>query len=168
MLDLKLEHYHKWWPRYYGAFVMKDKIHYSQEMANEVCEQIANGESLRSICAKDDMPSHEAVRKWRRMHHDFNMQYLAALLQQAESQFEDLVSIAENHHDVHRARLIIDTKKWCLERMNAKFRPHVQLHMAHKENLTDEELENIARSANVGAGSSTQAVSTPKSSRVIN
>lgn len=37
---------------------------YKAETARKICERIADGESLRSICEDSKMPSRETVRKW--------------------------------------------------------------------------------------------------------
>lgn len=39
---------------------------YTDEMGDEICRRIADGESLRSICEDEHMPSRETVRLWLR------------------------------------------------------------------------------------------------------
>lgn len=39
---------------------------YTEEMGDEICRRIADGESLRSICEDDHMPNRETVRLWLR------------------------------------------------------------------------------------------------------
>lgn len=37
---------------------------FSQALFNTICERIANGESLRAICADSDMPDKATVLRW--------------------------------------------------------------------------------------------------------
>jgi hypothetical protein len=37
---------------------------YSQDIADEICERLANGEPLAKICRDDHMPCYSAVRRW--------------------------------------------------------------------------------------------------------
>ena len=37
---------------------------YSPELAAEICDRLAHGESLRSICRDDDMPNRSTVIRW--------------------------------------------------------------------------------------------------------
>lgn len=44
---------------------------YTQEVADEICERIANGEPLRQICRDDKMPPWRTVYEWQAAHADF-------------------------------------------------------------------------------------------------
>lgn len=37
---------------------------YTDEIGAVICEAIADGQSLRSVCARDDMPSRSSVFRW--------------------------------------------------------------------------------------------------------
>lgn len=37
---------------------------YSDELAAEICERLANDESLNTICRDDHMPTRQAVHEW--------------------------------------------------------------------------------------------------------
>ena len=105
---------------------------YTQEVADTICEMIADGKSLRSICRADDMPDKATVMRWL-AHPDrqsFRDQYAQAREIQADSLFDDCLSIADQYDEqeataeggtdhIQRARLRIDTRKW----MAGKLRP---------------------------------------------
>lgn len=39
---------------------------YTDDLFNEICERMANGETLMQICRDDQMPDHETVKRWTR------------------------------------------------------------------------------------------------------
>lgn len=102
---------------------MRRKFDFTQEIADEICSQIADGKSMRTICAANEMPSMTTVFKWLRTKDDFAQQYARAKQEQADALFEDVLNIADaaqmSDHQV--ARLKIDTRKW----MAGKLRPKV-------------------------------------------
>lgn len=42
----------------------KTPVPYSQEIADAICERLAGGETLKSICRDEGMPNDRAVRSW--------------------------------------------------------------------------------------------------------
>ena len=44
---------------------MAQKSKYTEQLADEICERIANGETLRAICRDDHMPCWGTVYNWR-------------------------------------------------------------------------------------------------------
>lgn len=123
------------------------KVFYSEELADKICELISSGKGVKNICEMEGMPCRYSINLWRREYEDFNRKYMVAMLVNAEITFEDMVGIAESAVEtatgVQKARLIIDTKKWCLERMHAKYRPHLNV-TSNITSQSDEELERIA------------------------
>lgn len=110
---------------------------YSQEIVSTICDRLANGESLRKICADDDMPAMSAVFKWLSLHKDFAEQYARAREVQADTLFDEILEIADNGQNdtytdddgnvrtdqdvIARSRLRVDSRKW----MAGKLRPKV-------------------------------------------
>jgi len=103
---------------------------FSQKLFDTICERIADGESLRSICSDDDMPSKAAVFKWLAKDSSLVDQYAHARDTQADTLFDDCLSIADQYDSmtekleggtdhIQRAKLRIDTRKW----MAGKLRP---------------------------------------------
>lgn len=115
---------------------------YNQAIADRVCNQIANGESLRTICdGKDDMPDKATVFRWLRIHEIFRDQYTRAREEAKWAMFDRLEEIATdgrndwmedqymkgaspgwkvNGEAVQRSKLRIDTIKWQLSKLAPK------------------------------------------------
>src|SRR5690606_532057 len=69
---------------------------YSEALVDAICERIANGESLRSICSDDDMPSKTSVFNWLAKHPEFLTKYARAREVQAEALADEMIDIADN------------------------------------------------------------------------
>lgn len=101
---------------------------YSQEIADIICERIAEGESLRKICDADNMPNKATVFRWLASNTAFSDQYAHARESQADTLFDEVLAIADQYDSaaekqdvdhINRARLRIDARKW----MAGKLRP---------------------------------------------
>lgn len=57
---------------------------YGPELTAQICERIANGESLREICKSEGMPSRATALRWLRVHEEFRDQYAQAKEGQAD------------------------------------------------------------------------------------
>lgn len=115
---------------------------YTQDVADEICERIANGESTRSICRDSHMPSQATVFRWLadEGHRLFREQYERARETQADALFEEILEIADdasndwmeakgdkagegwklNGEHVQRSRLRVDTRKWAASKLKPK------------------------------------------------
>jgi hypothetical protein len=110
---------------------------YTEEIADAICERIADGESLRTICQSDDMPGRSTVFRWLAAHKTFQDQYARAREEQADALFDEILQIADDgrndsytddegnvrtdHDVIARSRLRVDSRKW----MAGKLRPKV-------------------------------------------
>ncbi len=99
----------------------------TQEIADLICERIADGTSLRKICEEDDaLPSMRTIMRWlaKDENEEFRRQYARAQDERADVYFEETMEIsdgvAQDHHAVAKARLQVDTRKWVCARMNPK------------------------------------------------
>lgn len=111
---------------------------FSQELFDTICDRIATGESLRSVCKDDAMPNQTTVFKWLANSDILSKQYARAREAQADAIFDEALDIADdsrndwmerndpenpgwiaNGEHIQRARLRIDTRKW----MAGKLRP---------------------------------------------
>lgn len=150
---------------------------YTQEVADAICNAIADGKSLRDICAADDMPDKATVFRWLGRHDDFRDQYARAREEQAEAFADEIVSIADEAEltakqdgeevrialdatAVARNRLRIDARKWVASKLKPKkYGEKMQLDAVvtsrPAEELPDDELARIA------AGSGSRATETP-------
>lgn len=119
---------------------------YNEQVADLICERLADGESLRSICADEAMPSKATVFRWLGKHKAFQDQYARAREEQAEALADDLVDIADEQCTMVRAvkhgttdddgegntevifdatavarnRLRIDARKWVASKLKPK------------------------------------------------
>jgi hypothetical protein len=106
---------------------------FSPEIGDAICELIADGQSLRAICAPDAMPAKSTVFKWLRDNQSFSDQYARAKEAQAENFADELMEIADdasgdvsgelempNGVAVQRSKLRIDTRKWVMSKLLAK------------------------------------------------
>lgn len=93
----------------------------SAEIRNTICERIAAGESLRSICKDGGMPSKAAVFADLAADASFADQYTRAREAQADSLADEIVEIADDSSDDPNSRRIrIDARKWVAGKMRPK------------------------------------------------
>lgn len=137
---------------------------YTEKLAEIICLRLAEGESLRSVCRDDDMPSKQAVLRWLARNEAFRAQYVRAKAEGAEAIAEELFDIADdgtndwmekldkdgeaigyqlNGEHVQRSKLRIDTRKWYLSKiLPKKYGDRIQHDQSiTMTNLTDEELD---------------------------
>lgn len=118
---------------------------YTDELAKEICNRIADGESLSTICRNDDMPSRETVYAWLKESSQFSDRYARARELQADYFVDEIIEIADNANakssvEVQKAKLRIDTRKWAAEKLNSKaYGAKVEV-KRNLSDLTDEEL----------------------------
>lgn len=112
---------------------------FTPEIANEICERIAKGESLRSICGseRDDfLPSERTVYRWLESEEEFGapfrQQYAHAREAQADFYVGEIVEIADQpnkrllpdgttvENDPTRDRLRVDARKWVASKLAPK------------------------------------------------
>lgn len=114
---------------------------FTSEIADAICERLADGESLKSICSADGMPHRATVFRWLGAHAEFRDSYARAREAQADALFDEILDIANtpitgektkvdkdgNVIEMTKAdmiehrRLQIDARKW----IAAKLRPKV-------------------------------------------
>jgi len=68
---------------------------FSQDTANQICNRLAGGESLRSITEDPTMPSRQTIYSWMTARPAFLDQYVRAREEQAESMADEIVAIAD-------------------------------------------------------------------------
>lgn len=106
---------------------------YSQELADAICELVASGNSIRTICSAENMPSKSSVFKWMIEHKEFADQYARAKDAQVDAMGEELLDISDdisgdvsgelempNSVAVQRAKLRVDTRKWLMGKLRPK------------------------------------------------
>lgn len=114
---------------------------YSEEMADLICLRLADGESLRTICADEGFPHRVTVFRWIARHEDFRNKYVTAREAQADALFDELLDIAdngtndwmerknangenigwaENGEALRRSVLRVDARKWIVSKLLPK------------------------------------------------
>lgn len=112
---------------------------FTQETADRLCEELAMGKSLRTICAAEDMPAVRTVFYWLRTYPEFLQQYTRAKEEAADAFVDEMLDISDNAsndwmevHDkdnpgyrlngeaINRSRLRVDTRKWIAAKLKPK------------------------------------------------
>ncbi len=101
-----------------------------------ICKRVAQGQSLRKICADPDMPDRATIWRWKREDPDFAQAFALARQDQAENFFEEVIELADqcasDSNALRKAKLQIDSRKWILLRML----PPMSFSMGGSENET--------------------------------
>jgi hypothetical protein len=90
---------------------------FTEELAARICERLAAGETLRSVCRDDEMPSRETIRNWKREKPEFLDQYTRARADGYEDWADELLEIVDDKSgDAARDRLRFDGRRWLLSK----------------------------------------------------
>lgn len=126
---------------------------YTQEIASRICEELAKGRSLRSVCKADDMPCMSTVFNWLHSFPEFLEQYTRAKEESADALVDEMLDIADDAandwmevHDkdnpgyrlngeaINRSRLRVDTRKWIAAKLKPKkYGERVQTELTGKD-----------------------------------
>lgn len=112
---------------------------YTPELAMKICEQLAEGRSLRDVCDDEGMPGETTVRRWAlEDYNGFSAQYAKARELGYHCMADELLEIADdgtndwverqgnnpgyeaNGEHIQRSRLRVDTRKWFLSKVLPK------------------------------------------------
>ena len=108
---------------------------YTQELADYICEQLAEGKSMRTVAKEENMPSMQTIFSWLRIHQEFLEQYTRAKEEAADLLVEEMLEIADetsrdtidtdtgqkqNAEWINRSRLRVDTRKWVASKLKPK------------------------------------------------
>lgn len=106
---------------------------FTQEIADEICELLIVGKSLRSICLAETMPNAGTVCRWLASNKDFREQYASARDAQADTLADEILDIADdgsndfmgedekyNGDAVARSKLRVDARKWIAAKLKPK------------------------------------------------
>lgn len=145
---------------------------YLRETADLICQRLADGESLRSICRLPGFPPRATVQGWIMDDLDgFSGRYARARDLGLEEMADELIDISDDgrrdytqsadgrevpdHDHIQRSKLRVDTRKWILaKRMPKVFGERLDLNATVKREageLTDAELAAIASAGRAGA-----------------
>lgn len=113
---------------------------YSLELADEICSQLSDGISLRTVCLAENMPGKTTVFRWLRTNEEFRDQYEIAKQECADSYADEIIEIADdstndymdkqnkdgstyqalNSENIQRSRLRVDARKWIASKLKPK------------------------------------------------
>jgi hypothetical protein len=95
------------------------------ELCKELCERMAEGETLTNICRDADMPAWTTVHDWKQADESFRQALTRAREQQAEVWAEEIMSISDDdlptHEAIGRARLRMQSRQWLAGKYNPQF-----------------------------------------------
>ena len=91
---------------------------FNQDIADDICFMIIDGDSLRTICSRDGMPPLRTLMGWAENNKEFQQQYTHARKMQADIKFDDLKDLAKEStpENIQCIKLQIDTAKWELSK----------------------------------------------------
>lgn len=106
---------------------------YTPELAINLCEYLALGESLRTVCAREGMPSIGTIFVWLRDNKSFHEQYARAKEESAEADHETLKDLGDEaialaqklkgpqaSAAVQAVKLKADNIKWSMSKLKPK------------------------------------------------
>ncbi len=104
---------------------------FTQELADEICFQLAQGKSLRTVCKMEGMPPGETIFRWFREKPSFCEQYAKAKQEATDALAEEIQDISDEALEgiqgspsdsarVKAQQLRIDTRKWIMAKMKPK------------------------------------------------
>lgn len=112
---------------------------YTQELADRICNELALGKSIRTVCAIEGMPAIATIFNWFRTQPEFLEQYARAKQEAADAMAEDILDIADDGTNdwtkanvrgkqvdvpdrevIQRSQLRVETRKWLMAKMKPK------------------------------------------------
>lgn len=93
---------------------------YSEAIGSEICERLADGDSLRSICSEPGFPDMRTVRRWLDQNETFRLQYARARERQADAYADRILDEAYSAEDASLGRLRMDALKWAASKLAPK------------------------------------------------
>lgn len=114
---------------------------YTPEIAHYICQQLAEGRSLKGICAEPEMPARSTVYDWLDVDgHEFLDKYARARARQADTFLDEIIEIADdsandveqmeiapgvkvdrvNYEVINRSKVRIDSRKWFMSKVAPK------------------------------------------------
>lgn len=115
---------------------MAKSLPYIAKIGDEICDRLANGESLRKISCDKHIPAASTIFKWLAKNEDFAEQYARAREAQADTLADEIIDIADdttfdthkgkdgdeipNTEWISRSKLRVDARKWVASKLKPK------------------------------------------------
>ncbi len=129
---------------------------HTPKLAASICERMADGESLASICAGEGMPGRTTVIGWQGQHDGFSTMFARARIAYADAIFDEAIEIADDasgdwttrtkggeevrvvdHENIQRARLRVETRLKAAAKINpAKYGEKLDVNMSGELNVS--------------------------------
>jgi len=110
---------------------------YTQAIADEICERLAHGETLRKMVLDEHMPASSAIYRWLDNNESFKEQYAQARVRQADYYAEMIIDESFGAHDASIGRLRMDALKWASSKIAPKkYGDKIELESNNNQNLT--------------------------------
>lgn len=97
---------------------------FNNEIADEICTRIANGESMRKICDLAHMPNRETVIRWMVANEEFAAKCARARTEQADFMDDKILDVAEKCEngliDPQAAKVAISAYQWRASKLKPK------------------------------------------------
>lgn len=109
---------------------------FTQQLGEEICRRMAEGETLTEICRSEGMPAFASVHRWADRHPEFGEAFARAREAQAHRWAEEIIDISDdsrndfitrqtergeevvvNHEHISRSKLRVDSRKWLLAKV---------------------------------------------------
>lgn len=110
---------------------------FTQEIADEICERLAHGETLRKMVLDEHMPASAMIYRWLDNNESFREQYAQARVRQADYYAEMIIDESFGAHDASIGRLRMDALKWASSKIAPKkYGDKIELESNSTQNLT--------------------------------
>lgn len=107
---------------------------FSQEVADKVCDRLAQGDSLRKAAASVGL-THRTILNWVNSNAAFATQYARAREEGYTLLAEDLMDVADDPEiPSDQKRIMVDTRKWKLSKMLPKIYGDKVIHAGDQDN----------------------------------
>lgn len=107
---------------------------FTQELADEICAELAEGKSIRTVCAPEGKPSIQTFFRWLREKESFREQYARAKEEASDALVEEMLDISDDslpnalenitekgaNAVVQAHKLKVDTRKWIASKLKPK------------------------------------------------
>lgn len=97
---------------------------FSDTLADAICDRLAEGESLRTICTDTNMPNRRTVLRWADTKPDFAAKCARARDAQADWELDEMAKIEADvlggRLDPTAARVVLSSKQWRASKLAPK------------------------------------------------
>lgn len=114
---------------------------FTQNLADNICQELALGKSLRTVCKPEGMPALSTIFNWFRTQPTFLEQYARAKQESADAMADEILDISDNAtndwmednydkgktpgyalngENIQRSKLRVDTRKFLMAKMKPK------------------------------------------------